>query len=163
MKQQRGVTIVEAAIVLPVFFLLLLAIFEFGLLFSAYHTMVGAVREGARIAVAPDPNANYVLPTAGAVADVVCQKLRPGVFGAISTCSNYPGGTPNNTAPCPPFAGGTPPTLTTEDVYWNKCSLPVPEGGTETYIQVAVHRTVQLFWGWNFPISARAVMRSEAN
>jgi Flp pilus assembly protein TadG len=161
--RQRGASIMEAAVVLPVFFLLLLAIFEFGLVISAYQTMVGAAREGARVAVIPDPTKGYILPTAGAVADVVCRKLQAGVFGPLSTCSNYPAGTPNATATCPPFAGGQPPKLTTNDVYVNTCSGTVLQGGTERYIQVAVHRTVQLLWGWSFPLSARAIMRSEAN
>jgi TadE-like protein len=161
--RERGASIVEAAVVLPVFFLLLLAIFEFGFVISAYQTMVGAAREGARVAVIPDPTKGYILPTSGAVADVTCKKLQAGVFGSLSSCSNYPAGTPNATAPCPPFTGGQPSKLTTDDVYVNTCSIAVPEGGTERYIQVAVHRTVQMLWGWNFPLSARAIMRSEAN
>jgi Flp pilus assembly protein TadG len=50
---QRGATVLEAALVLPVLFLLLMATFEFGAILSAYETMVSAVREGARYAVAP--------------------------------------------------------------------------------------------------------------
>ncbi len=170
-SKQHGATIVEAALVLPAFFLLLLAVFEFGLIISAYHTMVGAAREGARVAVIPDPNNGYQLPDGGAVAFAVCQKLQAGVFGPIATCSTYPGSEPNTSATCPPFAGGTPPKLTTEDVYVNSpatklnnaCQMTVPEGGTEDYVQVAVHRNVRLFWGWQFPLTVRAVMRSEGN
>ncbi len=168
-SKRKGATIVEAALVLPAFFLLLLAVFEFGLIISAYHTMVGAAREGARVAVAPDPNNGYLLPNGGAVAQKVCQQLQAGVFGAPASCANYPTGTPNSTATCPPFAGGNPPKLTVEDVYVNSprmgnaCTMTVPEGGTESYVQVAVHRNVRLFWGWNFPLTVRAVMRSEGN
>ncbi|HSB74454.1 MAG TPA: TadE/TadG family type IV pilus assembly protein, partial [Terriglobales bacterium] len=159
-SKQSGATIMEAALVLPTFFLLLMAVFEFGLVFSAYHTMVGAAREGARVAVIPDPNNAYLLPDGGTVALKVCQKLQAGVFGPLATCSSYPGSSPNATATCPPFAGGTPPKLTTEDVYVNSprmgngCQMTVPEGGTEQYVQVAVHRTVRLFWGWRFPLTA---------
>lgn len=168
-NKQTGTTIMEAALVLPAFFLLLMAVFEFGLVFSAYHTMVGAAREGARVAVAPDPANSYLLPDGGTVASKVCQKLQAGVFGAIASCGSYPASTPNSTATCPPFAGGTPPKLTTEDVYVNSprmgnaCTMTVPEGGTEDYVQVAVHRKVRLFWGWQFPLTVRAVMRSEGN
>jgi Flp pilus assembly protein TadG len=168
-SKQKGATIVEAALVLPLFFLLLLTVFEFGLVFSAYHSMVGAAREGARVAVIPDPNNAYQLPDGGTVAHKVCDKLQAGVFGALGTCSSYPGSTPSSTATCPPFAGGTPPKLTTEDVYVNSprmgnaCQMTVPEGGTEAYVQVAVHRNVRLFWGWQFPLTVRAVMRSEGN
>src|SRR5437867_1874134 len=163
MKNERGATIVEAALVLPVFFLLLMAIFEFGIIMSAYHSMVAAVREGARVAVIPDPKNGYALPTDAAIATAVCSKLKPGVFGAnnVSACN---GGTVSNAVDCPPFAD-KPPALTTNAVYVNKNCPPiaVPEGGTETYVQVAVHRQVQLFWGWQFPLTARAFMRSEAN
>jgi Flp pilus assembly protein TadG len=139
MKNERGATIVEAALVLPVFFLLLMAIFEFGLIMSAYHSMVAASREGARVSVIPDPKNNYALPSDATIATAVCSKLQPGVFGAnnVSACN---GGTVSNAATCPPFVG-SPPPLTTNTVYVNRnCTLAVPEGGTETYIQVAVHR-----------------------
>src|SRR5690348_4996530 len=74
MKNQRGATIVEAALVLPVLFLLLLAIFEFGLVYSTYQTMTGAVREGARYAAAT--NANLGTPSAAQVAQVVCNYIQ---------------------------------------------------------------------------------------
>ena len=178
MKSERGATIVEAALVLPIFFLLVLAIFEFGLVFSVYHTMVGAVREGARYAVTPNPfdttpNMAYSLPTSAQVAAKVCDKIRAGIFGVgqISACT---GGSPATlaTGACP-AASGTQPALSTENIYIGQCTVTVPlpyncktqSGlcGAETYQQVKVHRTVQLFWGWQFPLTASAVMRSEAN
>jgi Flp pilus assembly protein TadG len=158
----RGTSLVEAALVLPVFFLLLLAIFEFGLIMSAYHSMVAAAREGARVAVIPDPNKNYALPSDATIAAVVCDKLRPGVFAAsnVDACN---GGTVSNAVSCPPFSG-KPPALSTQTVYVNRnCTISVPEGGTETYLEVAVHRNIELFWGWQFPLTTRALMRSEAN
>ena len=152
----------EAALVLPLFFLLLIAIFEFGIIMSAYHTMEGAAREGARVAVIPNPQNWYILPPASTVATAVCGKLVAGVFSTnnLPACK---GGTPDtSTATCP--ADGTPPTqLTVENVYVATCTEPVPDGGTENYVQVAVHRNVRLFWGWQFPLTARATMRSEAN
>jgi Flp pilus assembly protein TadG len=162
MKQrERGVAIIEAALVLPVFFLLVLGIFEFGIMLSAYHSMEGAAREGARVAVVPNPSTGYTLPSNSTVASAVCAKLQAGVFRAsnVTACN---GGAVNTAAPCP--ANGVPPsTLTAENVYVSTCTVAVPEGGTENYIQVAVHRNLQLFWGWQFPLTARAVMRSEAN
>ena len=158
---QAGTSIVEAALVLPVFFLLLMGIFEFAIVFSAYHSMEGAAREGARTAVVPNPNSGYTLPSNSTVANAVCAKLQAGVFGAnnVSACN---GGAVNTTAACP--ANGVPPSkLTLENVYVSTCTVAVPEGGTENYIQVAVHRNLQLFWGWNLPLTARAIMRSEAN
>jgi Flp pilus assembly protein TadG len=124
-KQERGATIVEAALVLPVFFLLLLAIFEFALIMSAYHSMIAAAREGARVAVIPDPKNGYALPPDATVATAVCNKLQPGVFGIrnVSACN---GGAVSNAATCPPFSG-KPPALTTETVYINRnCTLACP-------------------------------------
>ncbi len=177
MKSDRGASIVETALVLPVFFLLFLSIFEFGLIFSTYHTMVGAVREGARYAVMPNPfdtapGMAYSLPTNNQIATKVCDKIRAGVFGTgqIAACNN---GVPATlaTGTCP-SASGTQPALTADNVYLGQCTVAVPlpynckgisSCGIETYQQVEVHRTVQLFWGWQLPLTASAVMRSEAN
>ncbi len=178
MKNERGATIIEAALVLPAFLLLVMAILEFGLLFSAYHTMVGAVREAARYAVTPNPfdtapGMAYQLPSNDQIAAKVCEKIRAGVFGVgqISACT---GGSPAalSTGMCP-AASGTQPTVNTENVYIGQCTVAVPlpfrcatpSGwcGTESYQQVAVHRTIQLFWGWQIPLTATAVMRSEQN
>ncbi|HYG97971.1 MAG TPA: TadE/TadG family type IV pilus assembly protein [Terriglobales bacterium] len=52
-RHQRGGTLVEAAIVLPLLFMFLFAIIEFGRAFNMYQTMTNAAREGARFGVAP--------------------------------------------------------------------------------------------------------------
>ncbi|MDD5250355.1 MAG: TadE/TadG family type IV pilus assembly protein [Rhodocyclaceae bacterium] len=61
-SRQRGSSIVEFALVAPVFFFLFLAVIEFGILFWVNLTMQHAVREGARYAVTGqsnlDPNAS---------------------------------------------------------------------------------------------------------
>jgi hypothetical protein len=48
-----GSEIAEAALVLPLMFMMLLAIFWFGQAFSMYGTITHAARQGARAAVAP--------------------------------------------------------------------------------------------------------------
>ena len=48
---ERGATAVEFALVAPVFFLLVLAIIEFGWHFFVQHTIQYATREGTRIAL----------------------------------------------------------------------------------------------------------------
>lgn len=50
-KSQRGQSLVEFALLLPVFLLLLLGIIQFGVIFSGYITATSAVREGARVAI----------------------------------------------------------------------------------------------------------------
>jgi Flp pilus assembly protein TadG len=49
----RGSEIAEAAFVLPILFVVLIAIFWFGQAFRVYGTITHAAREGARAAVAP--------------------------------------------------------------------------------------------------------------
>jgi hypothetical protein len=49
----RGSEIAEAALVLPLMFMILLGIFWFGQAFRIYGTLTHAAREGARAAVAP--------------------------------------------------------------------------------------------------------------
>jgi len=50
-RSERGQSVVELAVVLPVLLLILLGIAEFGRLFHAYLTVEHAAREGARLAV----------------------------------------------------------------------------------------------------------------
>jgi hypothetical protein len=52
-RSQRGVAIVESAITLLMFFVLLLGIMEAGRFFQVQQVLTDAAREGARLAVAP--------------------------------------------------------------------------------------------------------------
>src|ERR1700730_4996481 len=49
----RGSEVAEAALVLPLMFMILLGIFWFGQAFRIYGTLTHAAREGARAGVAP--------------------------------------------------------------------------------------------------------------
>jgi len=49
LDQRRGVTIVEFAIVAPLFFLVVLGIFEFGRAMMVHGLLVGAAQQGARV------------------------------------------------------------------------------------------------------------------
>ncbi|HCC06939.1 MAG TPA: pilus assembly protein TadG [Clostridiales bacterium] len=49
-KEERGQSVAEFALVLPIFLLILMGIIEFGLLMSDYVVVVNAAREGGRIA-----------------------------------------------------------------------------------------------------------------
>jgi Flp pilus assembly protein TadG len=48
LRDNRGQAAVEVAIVLPVLLLIMLAIFQFGIVFKEYLSLTDAVREGAR-------------------------------------------------------------------------------------------------------------------
>jgi Flp pilus assembly protein TadG len=50
-RNDRGTTIVEFALVLPIFLLLVLGIFDFGRYFFVDHTLQYATREGMRLAL----------------------------------------------------------------------------------------------------------------
>lgn len=62
-RRERGASIVEAAFVTPLFFLLIFGIFEFGFLFRNYLTIGNAGREGARAAsvAGSAPDADFVV------------------------------------------------------------------------------------------------------
>jgi Flp pilus assembly protein TadG len=53
LRNTRGSEIAETAMILPLFFMIFLAIFWFGQAFRIYGTITRAAREGARAAVAP--------------------------------------------------------------------------------------------------------------
>jgi Flp pilus assembly protein TadG len=59
-RRQRGATVIEMAVILPVFLLLLVGVIELSLMFFTNLTLQYAVREGARYAVTgqvdADPN-----------------------------------------------------------------------------------------------------------
>jgi hypothetical protein len=52
-RETQGTDIAEAALVLPLMFMMLLGVFWFGQAFSIYGTITHAAREGARAAVTP--------------------------------------------------------------------------------------------------------------
>ena len=50
-SHERGGALVEFALVLPAFFVMMLSIMDFGLYFFVQHTLQFATREGARLAL----------------------------------------------------------------------------------------------------------------
>lgn len=50
-RHERGTSVVEMAIVLPLLLMLIFGIGEFGLMFTQWQTLTNAAREGARIGV----------------------------------------------------------------------------------------------------------------
>jgi Flp pilus assembly protein TadG len=74
----RGAEIAETAMLLPLLFMMLLAIFWFGEAFSLYGTITHAAREGARSAVAP------VCATCPASVTTAAQNAQTAVISAIN-------------------------------------------------------------------------------
>jgi Flp pilus assembly protein TadG len=61
-KAERGTAIVEAAIIITIFFMFLFGIFEAGRFLNTQQVLTNAAREGARFAVTPLSGTN-TLPT----------------------------------------------------------------------------------------------------
>ena len=51
LKNQKGQALVEFAIILPIIMLLIMGIFQFGMMLNAYITIENASREGARAGI----------------------------------------------------------------------------------------------------------------
>jgi Flp pilus assembly protein TadG len=64
----KGQSVVEFALVIPIFLLVFVAIIEFGSIWMTMNVLTGASREGARIAAVTEPDEAEVLQ---AVSDVL--------------------------------------------------------------------------------------------
>ena len=56
-NNERGQAIIEMALTLPLLLLVVMGIFDFGLMFQRYEVVTNAAREGARVGVLPTYNA----------------------------------------------------------------------------------------------------------
>ena len=82
---QRGAAIIESAIILLVFLLILFGIFELGRIMNAQETLTNAAREGARFASTPVAMTNN-LPTNAQITTMVDGFLQAsGITGANVT------------------------------------------------------------------------------
>src|SRR6204780_4374451 len=77
-RDTRGTEVAETAVVLPMLFMILIAIFWFGQAFRVYGTLTQASRAGARAAVAP------VCATCGASGSTPAQIAQTAVTNAMS-------------------------------------------------------------------------------
>jgi Flp pilus assembly protein TadG len=64
-RTQNGASIVEAALTLPIMFLILFGILMFGRAFNIYQTITDAAREGARFSTQPCSQAATALDCSG--------------------------------------------------------------------------------------------------
>jgi TadE-like protein len=85
-NRERGGTLIESALTLMVFFVIIFGIFEFGRLYGIYQMLTDAAREGARFSVAPFPGTSD-LPTNGQVEDQVRGFLNAANVTAITSVS----------------------------------------------------------------------------
>jgi len=59
-KKQRGASVVEFAVIAPLFFMLILGIIEFGRVMTVQQVITNAAREGARMAILDGSSASEV-------------------------------------------------------------------------------------------------------
>src|SRR6059036_3152136 len=60
LKSARGAALLETALTLPIILLISVGIFEFGRAYQTWQVLTNAAREGARVAVLPNPAAGAV-------------------------------------------------------------------------------------------------------
>ena len=89
-KSQKGQSLVEFALVLPVFVVILLAIIEFGRLWEVSNVLTSAAREGARAAAVSGPDvakaitAAQTVLSAGRITDATITVLGPNSASDVS-------------------------------------------------------------------------------
>jgi TadE-like protein len=54
-QSEKGAALLEAAVTIPILLLIAVGIFEFGRAYQTWQVLTNAAREGARVAVIPDP------------------------------------------------------------------------------------------------------------
>ena len=92
----RGQALVEFALVLPIFILLLVAIFDLGRAVFAYNTLTNAAREGARMAIVNQYQPSIVARAKQSTA--IVELNDPSV--TVSFYQVNADGTPNLAVPC---------------------------------------------------------------
>ena len=69
-SDERGVAIVEFALIMPILILLVAGVVQFGIMYSQYQVLQGAAREGARCAAVQGSAAESGLPSCDVQAEV---------------------------------------------------------------------------------------------
>jgi Flp pilus assembly protein TadG len=82
LPRKRGLAVVEMALVLPLLFLLLFGLIEYGWLFFKYQQIAGAARHGCRIGVAQGKDSAAVT---AAVDDLMTKAKLTGLYTTVIT------------------------------------------------------------------------------
>jgi len=88
-REQRGTAVVEAALTMLGFLVLLLGIFEAGRLLNIQQVLTDASREGAKLAVLP-LSGTSTLPTVGEIENEVQRFLQAANIGTATTVVERP-------------------------------------------------------------------------
>lgn len=119
--RQSGATLVEMAIIAPVFLLVLLSLIELSMMFFATLTMQYAVREGARYAVTGqsnlDPNTGSQQRYAAVIADISDNSL--GMYAKLAPVISVNGTSYASTAYTAGMFGAAGAIIVLQlDCYW---------------------------------------------
>jgi Flp pilus assembly protein TadG len=101
LRRHSGQSMVEFAVLAPIFFLLLLGTIDLGRAVYIYNTISDAAREGTRAAIPYD----NPLPTSANVVAAVQSKLGGGFSLSTDPCSGQPVGISCPTTPTQPNSG----------------------------------------------------------
>jgi Flp pilus assembly protein TadG len=134
-ERHRGQALVEFAIILPVFFLLVAGMFDFGLGIYSDLTLINAAREGARLGIVDPGNTTAIEERVRAMAD------------------NLDGSKLSVSIACERVAGSV----------FTSCSDPKWQPGDATKVTVDYEYTMffPLLFGTEIPLSSEAKMRIE--
>jgi hypothetical protein len=112
-KTSRGQALVEFSLVIPIFLLLLVGLFDLGRAVFAYNTLTNAAREGARLAIVNQDEASIIQHAKNASA--VVELNVPNVEVDFWQTNND--GTPDLATPCDLVANGCMAVVTFEATY----------------------------------------------
>jgi Flp pilus assembly protein TadG len=134
-RRQRGQALVEFSIILPVFFLLVAGMFDFGLGIYSDLTLVNAAREGARVGVIEPGDVAAIETRVRAMAD----NLDPAKLNVTISCERPSGST------------------------FVSCSNPKWQPGDATNVTVDYQYSMffPLLFGTEIPLSSESKMRIE--
>lgn len=86
-KRRRGQALVEFALIVPMFLMLVLGVYEFGRAWHVYQTITDAARDAARTAVLARPT--ITIDTVAAAANRVMAASALDTAGAIKTVTGF--------------------------------------------------------------------------
>lgn len=112
-RNRAGQALVEFALVIPVFLLLLVGLFDLGRAVFAYNTLTNAAREGARLAIVNQDEPSIIEHAKNASA--IVELNVPNVDVDFWQINND--GTPDTSTPCNLVANGCLAVVTFEATY----------------------------------------------
>jgi hypothetical protein len=110
LSSEKGAELVETSLVIMLFIVLVLGVFQFGRALNVYQTITNAAREGARFAVAPQRGGSVSYPSTDEVRAVIVNFLNSANLsdpGAIRL-QILPNQNLGGLAPCNPAVSGSP-------------------------------------------------------